>query len=330
MAANSSHGGDANSTPTHRRLGTTEYPPFHREKALMSQFTVHTAAIAFMICCAAEAPQYCDAFAASPKLVEFEGAPQALDSLQQRLARERGEGPKGVRGDRLRGLLAKPEGDGPFPAIVGLHGCSGLPEAVIQPASEGAVSRGYVMLLVDSFTTRGIDHTCTPDRYAAADIFTRTRDAYGALLFLARQPFVDAHHVAVAGASQGGMVTLSVTEARSIELFVNPSNLGFRAAIALYPGCGVIGARPSIPTLILVGDLDDWTPARDCERALAHWGNAGAPIELVTYRGAHHAFDVEFLQPGRMMFGHWTEYNAKAAEDARRRIYAFLTEHFEK
>jgi dienelactone hydrolase len=296
----------------------------------MSQSSVCSAAIAFMICCALDAPPYCDAFAASPKLVEFEGAPQALDSLQQRLARERGEVPKSVPGDRLRGHLAKPEGDGPFPAIVALHGCSGLPEAVVQAASERAVSRGYVILLVDSFTTRSIDHTCTPDKYAAADIFTRMLDAYGALLFLARQPFVDAHHVAVAGASQGGMVTLSVTEARSIGLFVNPSNLGFRAAIALYPGCGVVGARPSIPTLILVGELDDWTPASDCERALERWGNAGAPIQLVTYRGAHHGFDVEFLQPGRMMFGHWTEYNAKAAEDARRRIYGFLTEYFEK
>src|SRR5262245_5643912 len=120
------------------------------------------------------------------------------------------------------GFLAKPEGDGPLPAIVALHGCSGLPEAVVQGASERAVSRGYVILLVDSFTTRAIDHTCTPERYALADIFTRTLDAYGALLFLARQPFVDAHRVAVAGASQGGMVALSAAEAHSIEQFVNP------------------------------------------------------------------------------------------------------------
>jgi dienelactone hydrolase len=185
-------------------------------------------------------------------------------------------------------------------------------------------------MLVDSFTTRAIDHTCTPERYAAADISKRTLDAYGALLFLARQPFVDAHHVAVVGASQGGMVTLSVAEERSVELFVNPGNLGFRVAIALYPGCGVVGARPSIPTLILVGELDDWTPAKDCARAMAHWGNAGAPVQLVTYPGAHHAFDVQIFQPVRMMFGHWTEYNAGAAEDSRRRMRAFLADYLDK
>jgi len=291
--------------------------------------TVCLAALAIVLFCAADA-RCGNVFAASPKLVEFERAAQALDSLQQRLARERGEVPKNIPGDWLRGFLAKPAGDGPFPAIVVLHGCSGLPEAVVQSTSERAVSRGYVILLVDSFTTRAIDHTCTPETYAAADIFTRTLDAYGALQFLARQPYVDAHRVAVAGASQGGMVTLSVAEARSIELLVNPSALRFRVAIALYPGCGVVGERPSIPTLILVGELDDWTPAKDCARALAQWGNASAPVELVTYPGAHHAFDVEIFQPGRLMFGHWAEYNAKAAEDARRVIYAFLTDYLEK
>lgn len=295
----------------------------------MSRSTLCSAAIGFMVCCSVKA--LCgDAFAVAPKLVAFEGAARPLGSLRERLARERGEAPKDVSGDRLRGFLAKPEGDGPYPAIVALHGCSGLPEAVVQSASERAVSWGYVILLVDSFTTRKIDHTCTPDRYAAADVYERTLDAYGALLFLARQPFVDPHRVAVAGASQGGMVILSVAEARSTEFFVNPGNLDFRAAIALYPGCGVVGARPRMPTLILVGELDDWTPAKDCVPAMSHWGNAGAPVELVTYPGAHHAFDVQIFQPGRMMFGHWAEYNAEAAENARRRIRAFLGDYLAK
>ena len=58
--------------------------------------------------------------------------------------------------------------------------------------------------------------------------------------------------------------------------------------------------------------------------------SAGAPVELVTYPGAHHAFDIQIFQPGRMMFGHWTEYNAEAAEDARRRIRSFLADYLGK
>jgi len=89
-----------------------------------------------------------------------------------------------------------------------------------------------------------------------------------------------------------------------------------RDSIALYPGCGVVGARPRMPTLILVAELDDWNTRQGLRRAMAHWGNAGAPVELVTHPGAHHAFDVQIFQPGKMMFGHWTEYNAEAAKNA--------------
>jgi len=85
-----------------------------------------------------------------------------------------------------------------------------------------------------------------------------------------------------------------------------------------------------MPTLILVGELDDWTPAEGCVRAKERWGNAGPPVELVTYPGAHHAFDIQMLEAGTMMFGHRTEYNAEATADARRRIRAFLADHLTK
>ena len=55
-----------------------------------------------------------DAFAASPRLVEFEGAAQPLGGLQERLARERGEVPKDILGALLQAFLAKPDGDGPM------------------------------------------------------------------------------------------------------------------------------------------------------------------------------------------------------------------------
>jgi len=58
---------------------------------------------------------------------------------------------------------------------------------------------------------------------------------------------------------------LSVAEERTFELFVNPSNLDFRAAVALYPACSVARARPGIPTLIHVG------AANDCARAIARY-----------------------------------------------------------
>src|SRR5919108_5859102 len=60
--------------------------------------------------------------------------------------------------EQLPATVSKPDGPGPFPAVVIMHDCSGL-----GPRSSGApdrwarelMGRGYVILIPDSFTTRG-------------------------------------------------------------------------------------------------------------------------------------------------------------------------------
>jgi len=158
--------------------------------------------------------------------------------------------------------------------------------------------------------------------------FRRRPDAYGALVFLAGQTFVDPHRVAAVGFSAGGWVTLSVAEPNSFELFAPPSNLRFRAAAAFNPPCRQAMARPGIPTLIFIGALDDWTPAADCSNKIASWGNDGPPVELVVYPGAHHGFYYPHLQPGMTLFDHWVEYNGEAADNASHRLHQFLERHF--
>jgi dienelactone hydrolase len=196
-----------------------------------------------------------------------------------------------------------------------------------QRFADELVAWGYVVLLVDSYATRGIDHACTSSAFAT---FLRRRpDAYGALVFLARQTFVDPHRVAAVGFSAGGWVTLFVAETNSFELFVPPSNLRFRAAVAFNPPCQRAGARPGIPTLIFIGALDDWTPAADCSESIASWAAEGPPIELVVYPGTHHGFYYPHLQPGSTLFGHWVEYNGDAADNASVRMRQFLNRHLD-
>jgi dienelactone hydrolase len=195
-----------------------------------------------------------------------------------------------------------------------------------MPMVDELVARGYVVLLVDSYASRhGIDHACTSSAFAT---FVRRRpDAYGALVFLAGQTFVDRQRVAVVGFSAGAWVTLSVAETNSFEQFVPKGNLRFRAAAAFYPPCKQAVGRPGIPTLIFVGALDDWTPAADCSDKIASWGNDGPPVELVVYPGAHHGFYYRHLQPGMTLFDHWLEYNGEAADNAGHRLHQFLDRH---
>src|SRR5262245_41201734 len=61
-----------------------------------------------------------DAWATPLERVEFEGATQRLNSGGL------------IRGDRIQGYLAKPQGAGPFPAVVGLHGCAGMHDTTKQ------------------------------------------------------------------------------------------------------------------------------------------------------------------------------------------------------
>jgi len=255
-----------------------------------------------------------DAWATPLERVEFESASQWRISGTL------------IPGDRIQGDLAKPDGAGPYPAVIGLHGCAGMHDTTKQRLADELVARGYVVLLVDSYATRrGIDNACTSSAFAT---FVRRRpDAYGALVFLAGQTFVDPQRVAAVGFSAGAWVTLSVAETNSFEQFVPEGNFRFRAAAAFYPPCKQAMARPGIPTLIFVGALDDWTPAADCSDKVASWGNDGPPVELVVYPGAHHGFYYRHLQPGTTMFDHWLEYNGEAADNASHRLRQFLDRH---
>ena len=284
----------------------------HSRKTPLPRTVTFQAAFVLMLWCVVRALT-AEAWATPLERIEFESASQRLGSGALSAS------------DRIQGSLAKPDGAGPYPAVIVLHGCAGMYDTTKQKLVDELVGWGYVILLVDSYATRRIDHACTSSAFAT--FFRRRPDAYGALVFLARQTFVDPHRVAAVGFSAGAWVTLSMPETNAFELFVPPSNLRFRAAAAFNPPCKQAMGRPGIPTLIFIGALDDWTPAADCSNKIAGWGNEGPPVELVVYPGAHHGFYYPHLQPGRTLFGHWLEYNGEAADDASYRLRQFLDRH---
>ena len=136
--------------------------------------------------------------------VEFESAPRPLGKLMEQRARARGEDPKPTPGDRLQGYLAKPQGRGPFPAVVVMHGCGPTPY-VLETLPPLLASWGYVALSVDSLTTRKVEPNCTKD----ASSVDRASNSYGGLYYLASLPLVDRNRVGVLGISTGGDVVLS-------------------------------------------------------------------------------------------------------------------------
>jgi dienelactone hydrolase len=257
-------------------------------------------------------------------LVKFDSAPFIMGQIQQRQARERGETLANQPDVPIEGYLSKPDGSGPFPAVVYLHGCSGLSENTRNRIGGLMRGWGYVSLAVDSFSTRSIKDSCDqmmPFRQA---------DALGALLYLSKLSFIDPKRIAVVGSSQGGMTALKLASTHSVNLFAIPDELKFRAAVAYYPLCGFATEQLTIPTIVLIGELDDWSSAKDCERWMERRAGKGAPVKLVLYAGAYHAFDVPSLRDGILSFGHWLKYDADAAQRSVSEMHDFLATELAK
>jgi dienelactone hydrolase len=196
---------------------------------------------------------------------------------------------------QLSGYLYRPDGPGPFPSVVMLHGCSGLMTGNGKIRSnarfwaEHLRDHGYVALLVDSFTSRGIDEVCT-GRHILSAVRDRADDARGALQFVRQRADVQADRVGLIGWSNGAAAVLSVVFDKG-----EPQH-DFRAATAFYPSClraypGGPDYRPYAPLLVLIGAKDDWTPAAPCVQWTECAQALGAPMRLKVYPDAHHGFD---------------------------------------
>jgi dienelactone hydrolase len=257
----------------------------------------------------------------------------------------------------LNAILLMPDGPMPaggFPAIVALHGCRGMYSSLDgheQQLSERLMARadmllneGYALLFPDSFGARGRREVCTvkhgePSVTAAK----RKLDALGALAFLAGRREIARERIALVGWSHGGSAALAAINARDrdVAAFRERASVPFfRAAVAFYPGCRVSLAAadqwgPAVPTRIMIGELDDWTPARACAELGAATAARGGPLKVTVFPGAHHGFDA----PGSTIF-HRTDVpngvnpgkgvhvgaNPEMREKANAKLRAFLDE----
>jgi dienelactone hydrolase len=186
--------------------------------------------------------------------------------------------------------LLRPQGPGPFPAVVALHGCGGLLNKEDDLAkretdwADRLVGAGYAVLFPDSFTARGMRQICTVhDR----TIFPKDRadDVAAAVEWLSKRPYIDTQRLALMGWSHGAMTTLWAVRAGFME-----DGPQFKVAIAFYPGCREIARqddwRPRVPLKLLIGAADDWTQPGPCRELAQRTG-----FTFIEYPGAYHGFD---------------------------------------
>jgi dienelactone hydrolase len=254
--------------------------------------------------------------------VQFQGAPRPLGPLQTKLKLARGEKAEPMPGASLKGYLSQPHGGQKTPAVIVLHGCRGVTALERAIIPEALTAAGYMVLSVDSYGPRGIEDGCI-DEPAAVD---RVSDAYGALQYLATLNQVDRDHIGLLGISKGGVTVLTLNEDQfaTSDVIVNPEHLGFKAAVAFYPGCSELADSTLFPLLVLVGSDDEFTPAQPCQKLVTSRPPNSAPVDLYVYPHLHHGFiekDADAAQGLR------DRYDEAALKDSLERARVFFNHY---
>lgn len=242
------------------------------------------------------------------------------------------------------GYLFTPRGQGRHAAIVFLHGCSGLYERGRIKAREldwatRLVAAGYVVLMVDSFSSRRVTEMCSREGFRTEVYLRIPKDAYAGLRFLQAHPAVRPDRVALMGWSQGGGAILLGIRADSLGRPAELPQGDFRAAVAFYPGsCRAASHRlpwtSPISLLVLVGAADNWTPAEPCRLMMEAARQRGSDVTMQIYPGAYHDFDWPDL-PRRTLPAYRTAAGVEpitamdpgARADALERVPRFLARH---
>lgn len=225
--------------------------------------------------------------------------------------------------------IYKPRGNGPFPAVIVLHGCGGT-DYNHKAWAERLVSWGYVALVPDSFMSRGHKSICTQTTVVTPEM--RVSDIMGSTEYLAGLPYVAKDKIGLVGFSHGGWTVMKAVQER-----YQLKSFGIRGAVAYYPYCNPKqDSKISIPLLILIGEDDSWTPAPLCRELQANDNlKSAAPTEMVFYPNTYHSFDrperiteVDGWSVGGGVKKHKIGGNPVAAEDSFKRSKAFFARVF--
>lgn len=199
--------------------------------------------------------------------------------------------------NKLKGVLYRPEGAGPFPAVVALHGCgglynsSGVVRAVYRDWAQRLVAQGFALIFPDSYGARGLGNQCRTRGRAARMAIERVTDANAARVWLAAQAWAERSRISLLGWSSGGITALWTVRPKPGGA-VEPND--FRSAVAIYPGCARLNATAwsaRVPTLILIGSADEVGSAAVCQQMVAGARGRSARALVHVYSGAYHDFD---------------------------------------
>ena len=197
----------------------------------------------------------------------------------------------------LHAQLFKPEGEGPFPTVIALHGCGGLGSHSdsVQPRyrdwAERLLKAGNAVLWPDSYGSRELGPQCRVKEVHVKARRERVTDIAASRAWLMKQNWVARDRVSLMGWANGASALLWAVRPQSAARDAGPD---FRAAIAFYPDCRIsagLGWSTRVPTLVLIGANDDVSSPPACRQMVDGAHGRSALARIVVYPGAYHDFD---------------------------------------
>ncbi len=216
-----------------------------------------------------------------------------------------------------------PDGDGPFPVVITLHGSGGYELAKKGPEnfkSKTWTEKGYAVYAPDFFEKHGIT---VRTRMETFDNYRKDieKDLMELVKFMKTDPKIDNKNIFAVGFSNGGFWTSflagkALINAGASHYGVWKGNMGPHMLISPSD----YFSKTSNPLLALHGSHDGTQQLRFAEQAWKIVIGEGGKLTTHVYDGADHAWDCKTCRK----FDNW---DAEVTQDALKRTLQFFKKH---
>lgn len=226
-------------------------------------------------------------------------------------------------GTEVPARLYRPEGEGRYPAVLFQHGRRGL-DGFVQRLAVRLAARGFVVLAPDVYEARFVEP------FPLAHDPAMEGDVAAGVDYLLALPDVSSDKLCLVSHTRGGYYTLRVAvdrgrQADAVACYVsfyphwqNPNATEPEQVYRYHPDVD----RLEIPTLVFIGEYEQYQRRRSIETAVGFMKRAGRDVRLIVYPGVGRGFD--FRNPSVRTFA-----DDLATKDSNMRTAAFMRRHLE-
>ena len=181
-----------------------------------------------------------------------------------------------------------PDGNGPFPVVVILHGSGNMNKRDFE-LGKILVKHDIAWLGVQSYDSRGLKFTKYFSRLMKANIFDQINDAYAALNFINEHPDLDVNRVSLTGFSLGGTSASIIASGFQKE---KANGLKFKYILSLYGGCLYKNQNKlnNVKIDFIWGANDQSTPKFYCDQMRESFKSNGAEVSSYYLDNTNHGW----------------------------------------